>query len=461
VHDAAYSLLARVDRRRLHGLVARRLEREAASAGRLSETAADLARHYAAAADHPNAARLGRLAAEWAEGRYANEEAIAAYGIAVDAIRAGLRPDAAGAGARRDLAELLLAQSRVMRRGGRFAEAEQAIQEGAALRSDAPPLERARWQRELSVCAGDRKAFEEEDRLLLDAEALLGGVDQADPGWWPLWIELRADRAGLAYWLGRTDELADLLGSLEEPVARHGSTDQRSGFDDLYVRYLHRRDAFAPSEEVMTHARRAYAIDRQNPRLEDRGWAEFSFGFASLFDRDTTAAITHLGEAVAVADILQGRLLEARATTYLSIAHRLARQADACTTWTARAKEVSARLGIEQYVAVGLANQAWLRLLDGDAAAARRLADEASARWPASPPLPLRWLDTWPAMAADAELGDPGRAVERSGVLLDPGQWPPVVSVAEGLRALAEADGPETELLLARVLDLAREAGYL
>ena len=94
-------------------------------------------------------------------------------------------------------------------------------------------------------------------------------------------------------------------------------------------------------------------------------------------------------------------------------------------------------------------------------AAARRLADEASARWPASPPLPLRWLDTWPAMAADAELGDPGRAIGRSGVLLDPGQWPPAASVAEGLRALVEADGPETQLLLARVLDLAHEAGYL
>jgi hypothetical protein len=64
-------------------------------------------------------------------------------------------------------------------------------------------------------------------------------------------------------------------------------------------------------------------------------------------------------------------------------------------------------------------------------------------------------------MAADAELGDPGRAVERSVVLLGPGQWPPVASVAKGLRALAEADGPETPLLLAQVLDLARRAGYL
>ena len=212
IHDAAYSSLVRGDRRRLHGIVGRCLERDATRAGRIDQAAAALAYHFSRAKDHPKALRYGRDAARRAAVAYANSEAIDLYGTAIQSARALLagerEPD--GAAARQaELVDVLEARARLVRQAGRYEEAEGIFREAFALVPAEPRVGHARWLQSLATCASDRKAWDEEEALLLEAEQVLGQPDAVDDrAWWGTWIDGRMARAELEYWIGRIDDLS-------------------------------------------------------------------------------------------------------------------------------------------------------------------------------------------------------------------------------------------------------------
>ena len=470
VHDAAYSLLAKAERRRLHGVVARRLELEATERDGVTDAGPTLARHFRLAGEHAAAVHYARTAAARAADDYANDEAIALYGIAIDATRELLAEAAAGVAAdsaalRADLAEFLRADSSLLMLGGQYAESEACRREVLTLLPPTAHVERARALSRLADAVDSRAAYDEEEALLLQAEATLEAVPEPRAeSWWEVWIEVRSIRVGFAYWLNRTDELATLLASLDAPVRLHASAERRAIHEQNYVLYLHRRDSFGPSEEVMGHARAAYEAECTSGKRDAIAWADFMLGFAQLFNTDVVEAIEHLGRALDAAPVISDRLLEARASTYLAIALRLDHREADTARMTERAIESSRRLGIEQYVAAGIANRAWLCLRAGDVTGARELAEQAEATWPPTPPLPLRWLGLWPAIAADAALGEERAVLPRVAVLQSPGQWPPAAPVATALRALlSAADDPAADLRppLDVALARAREAGYL
>ena len=165
VHDAAYSLLTRAERRRLHGIVARHLEREARESGRLAETTAMLAQHYAKAGEHELARRNAAAAGERAAAQYANSEAIALYGIAIEATRSLLADPATRApratALRVGLADLLLDLGRLHALGGRYAESI-AVTREAIEHIHRIPASSGRWRsrssrRESTSCRSMRK----------------------------------------------------------------------------------------------------------------------------------------------------------------------------------------------------------------------------------------------------------------------------------------------------------------
>ena len=104
-------------------------------------------------------------------------------------------------------------------------------------------------------------------------------------------------------------------------MRRHGTPRQEVGFEGLIVEYLHRRDRYAPSDEVVGHA---LAASPPSPRWVTaamwRGLASTS-GSPPLAPRSQRAERelrSALDEAEQVGDIL----LVARSVTYLSIALR-------------------------------------------------------------------------------------------------------------------------------------------
>jgi hypothetical protein len=464
VHDAAYGLLTKAERRRLHGLAARRLEAEAVAEGRLLEAAAALARQFAAAEAHMPAARHARAAAERADADYAIDEAIALYAIAANSLRALVR--AAGATPPepllRDLRATLDRQGFCLKMRGRVAESDAARDEAYALLPPGPSVERAVLLGHRSDNASARHDYDAEESLLLGAERTLDAIrEPRDADWWHAWITIRSSRVGFAYWLDRTNEILPLLESLGGPVRDHGTAEQKAEYEHSWVMYLHRRDSFAPSAEVMAHVRAAYDADLASGRRDAIAWAEFMLGFSQLFSRDTQAAVEHLQLALAAGPRIGDDLLVARSATYLAFALRLARRFDAMGEVNERGLAYSRRLGIDQYVAIGLGNVACLRLRSGDAPGARDIASEGNAAWPDSPPNPLRMATIWPAIGADVALGDTAGAIGRLPALLAPGQWPPDLPVADALRTVLAADAADRHDLLVAALDRAREAGYL
>lgn len=129
-----------------------------------------------------------------------------------------------------------------------------------------------------------------------------------------------------------------------------------------------------------------------------------------------------------------------------------------------RAIASSPRLGLLNYVAVGLANRAWAALSEGDLDSARADAGHADGILAHDAPLPFRWLSIWPLFAVDVADGHPSAAVQRCAALLDPTQQPPAGPVGHALGAVMRAAGGPPEDLrtaLAYALDRAREHGYL
>ena len=466
VHDAAYSTLVRADRRRIHRIVGLRLEQEAERAGRLAEAAAGLAQHFGQAEDHEPTMRYARMAAERAAASYANAEALALYETAVTAARAVVEgsPDDAVEGARADVARLLEARGRILELVGRTDDAYDAAAEALA---NVPPGQRA-WRARLEALLGaaecDRRRFAEAQPHLLAAEAILGDPpSDDDPEWWLTWIDIRDIRAGRAYWLGETEEMEALIASLEEPVRLHGTAQQRAEHHDTIASFLQRRDKYLPSQEVLDHKLAAAAATAELGDRRAMAWERFTLGFTYSWNLDFGAAERELRAALAEAEQIGDALLEARSITYLSIVLR--RQGRPAETLRLVEGTIAAsrRLGLDQYVAIALANRAWAELRTGDLEAARSDAETAGRTWPVEPPYAFRWLDLWPLIAVDVAEERFGDAVPRCRMLLDPAQQPPAAPVQNALEAvLIVVDDPrELAAALQRALDQARQHAYL
>jgi class 3 adenylate cyclase/tetratricopeptide (TPR) repeat protein len=85
VREVAYAAMTYRVRRRLHAVVAARLEREAGPAA--DESAAVLSMHFERAGDHARAWRYARIAADRARDRFAHADAATLYRRALDAAR--------------------------------------------------------------------------------------------------------------------------------------------------------------------------------------------------------------------------------------------------------------------------------------------------------------------------------------------------------------------------------------
>jgi class 3 adenylate cyclase/tetratricopeptide (TPR) repeat protein len=467
VHDAAYGSLVRADRRALHEIVGRRLEHEAELAGRLDEAATTLAYHFGRAEDHEPTIRYGRIAAERAAASYANAEALALYDTTIEAGRAhlGAGPyDADDRDARLDLVRLLEARCTILELVGRVDETGGSYSEALGIVPADQVAWRARLEMLIGSAAGDRGHFAEAEARYIAAEATLGArPPDDDPDWWKAWIDIRGKRVDRAYWLADTNEMEQLIASLEEPVNLHGTPLQRAAYHDLMASYLQRRDRYVPSQEVLDHKLASAAATAELGNRRSMAWARFTLGFTCTWNLDFDAAERALAAALADAERIGDALLEARSITYLSVVLR--RQGRVAETLLLAERTIAASrpLGAYQYVAIALANRAWAELRLGDVATARLDAETAERTWPAELSYPFRWLGLWPLVAVDVAEARTNDALPRCEALLDPSQQPPAAPVAEALsRVLAAADDPrELAAALQVALDRAREHAYL
>jgi len=207
LRDAAYAMQLRSRLRELHRLAAEVLER--VYGGDLAASAADLAYHYRRAEDVPQERRYARMAGEHAAARYANADAAAFYGRALE-----LTPAADGPGRY----ALLLAREQVYDlQGAREAQrADLAALSSLAAQLDDPArrVEAALREARYADVTGDYPAMIAAARRAI--ELAQGGRRSADEAaghlHWARALWYQGDYAGVRAQATQALELARIVG---------------------------------------------------------------------------------------------------------------------------------------------------------------------------------------------------------------------------------------------------------
>jgi len=248
--EVAYDGMPQPRRRHLHGRAGTALEQSQASQ-RLEHWDL-LAYHYSHSADPARAIPYLVVAGDRAKDRYANEEAIAAYGQAVSLIEqtgSDPWPDTYGA-----ICESL---GNVLVRRSRYDGAIEAYGKGLA-------VARGAFQRtHLHVlCAKAETAAHRYPEALAQcdlAEKALGSAHaRPEPEWLSPWFDIQDVRMGILYWLNDIEAYARLIEQVRSFAEAHGSAEQRAGFFASIVRFSLRRDRCLVGDQTLEFARDAY-----------------------------------------------------------------------------------------------------------------------------------------------------------------------------------------------------------
>lgn len=471
VQEAAYARLTREDRRRIHGLVGRRLEQVALASGNHIAAASVLTHHFERAQDFPAAMRYGRMAAERATETFAIEEAGAMYAAAIAAARALVSDDGAEAN-RVALAELLAADGALLRIG-QPDEALTRCDDALATM----PAGRAVWRARVLMTCGDvemaRRSLDAADAQFAAASTLLGDEPPTDeseaPGWWAAWLDLKSRAVERAYWRGDATLMHAAIEELEGPLAIHGTPAQQADHYHNRAEQLMLRDRFVPSDEVLALMERAIEANGRHGLRRALAFDHFWLGFTCLWRREQARAESELRAAITLAGEIGDPLVELRALAYLCILLRRQRRVGEAGTVAERTMLLATRLGQDSYRGYGLSTRAWLALLDGDRPSARRdaaAADDLFVNDGSS--FPFRWLSAWTLIACEAAEGLLRDAAARCPALLDEGAQPlprRLAATVDEVLAAAELDTPGDDRALRQALDralsVARQDGYL
>jgi eukaryotic-like serine/threonine-protein kinase len=453
--EVGYDSMLQARRRHLHAFAGAALEESKAS--QRFEHCELLAYHYSRSTDPARAIPYLAIAGDRAKDRYANEEAIAAYGQAIDLIEHvdHRRPDLYSA-----ICENL---GVVQVRLSRYDKAIDAYQKGLTVVSDAS--QRAHLH---ALCCEAEEAAHRYPQALAQcdrAEQALGPApDEPGPQWLSSWFDVQGRRMGVLYWLNDTEGYGQLIDRVRPFVEAHGSAQQRMSFFLSLFGWGVRRDRYLISDETLEFARAAYTIAQADP--SSSRWTGFNYAFALLWHGDLDEATAMLRESLREAGHCGDTALRSRSLTYLMVAGRKRGDVDAVHkaigSVIAQAREAS----LPEYEAMAIANRAWVAWRSGEHAKAATDAQDALAVWKR---LPVRyfydWMAVWPLLAMALAAGRVEEAVEYARGMLPPPQQllqEPVRTLVESAIHAWDAGQPaEAEELLQSAIRAAGDLGYL
>jgi class 3 adenylate cyclase/tetratricopeptide (TPR) repeat protein len=455
--EVAYDGMPQPRRRHLHGRAGAALEQSRAS--QRFEHWELLAYHYSHSADPTRAIPYLVVAGDRARDRYANEEAIAAYGRAVGLIEQtgdDQWPDTYGATCE-SLGSVLVRRSR-------YDEAIEAYRKGLA-------VARGAFQRtHLHVlCAEAETAAHRYSEALAQcdlAEQALGPAHaRPEPQWLSPWFDIQEVRMEVLYWLNDTEAYARLIEQVRSFAEAHGSPEQRASF---FVNAIHlslRRGRYVADDQTTEFARDAYKA-AQEAGHEVLWRIQFEVGFALLWHGDLDEATAMLQDSLREAERRGEATIKSRATTYLMVAMRkrgdVGGVREVIPSVIERAREAS----LPEYEAMAIANRAWVAWRTGEQETSAADAQAALEKWEKLPVrYPFDWMALWPLLAMALASQRIERAAECARGMLPPPQQPlqePLRTLVNSVvRAWENGQPTETEELLRRAVRAAADLGYL
>ena len=419
IQEATYAGLLQGERRRLHGRTAWALE--AMCEYRLTENAAVIGRHFAAAGETEPALRYLEMAGDHATDVFANDEAISSFRAALKIADAQPARDETVAGT---VMRLCAKLANVLWRTARRAEAREAFRQALLFSGGATAVQRAHLRTRLGRVAMADFDYEAATAAFDTAADLLGDdPDCSDPAAADQWLELMVDgRAGLHVALREPDLALAALENARPVLQAAGGPDRKYSFYQFLALQRVIRNRLRVDGADVACMRLSLAAAESGSEEKDVGYARYFVGCFLLATGELAEAQQQLAAAFAIAErvgevLLRGESLLGLAMTALgrgdvAEVRRLVPQAVAACEAT----------GSPPLLDAARAGLAWIAWQDGRTDEVISLAEQASDHAPTviaeavlSGPVLL-----FPLIAARLALGQVAEAVTAARRLLNP-----------------------------------------
>ncbi|MCA1659799.1 MAG: AAA family ATPase, partial [Verrucomicrobiaceae bacterium] len=354
-HEVSYESLLLARRKELHHRAAEAIEELAPD--KLDAQAAILGAHYAKAEVPEKATGYLALAGDSAAKTYANTEAIAFYGQALEQISL-VRPGAenyAEHAARlhersADLLELI----------GRHEAAREGYAHAGASAPVLARATRARLFRKTAKTFSAERDYAEALRQYALAEESLGDPESFAGAEWEEWIDAGLERLFAYYFRNEIDKMDRSVTAIRKQVELSGTPRQQAMLAERIVVLRYRKDGCFPSDETVALARRSLESWKAAGELGPIGEAHFLLGFVYVSRGEADAAEEQLRAAEAICHRTGDLVLLARVLTYLAMAARWRRDVSAARAEADRLTPIVSQYRMPEYAGMVKATYAWI-----------------------------------------------------------------------------------------------------
>lgn len=411
LRQTAYAGLSEVRRRLLHRRVVDALS--AGRSGSVDEVAHQMAAHYEEMGNYEAAITHYRRAAAVAARVYAHRETLEHLQCAL-ALFSQIPADG-------ELwVELIEQQASVLALMGEYEQAR-AVLETAV--SHAPSK---LHQVNLLYQQGDTWLAQQQQAEALvtfdRALALLAeGSGQNEDGWEQSWLEVQLRRSTLFYFTSRLDDLSDLIDQLHEPIAAHGTIDQRRRYLDARNMLVFRQKRYRLDADDVATCQEILTLAEASENSQVVASSQFSVGFGYLWAGEIDLAIVYFEQAQQQAVEGGNVYLQNQIAAYLTQAYRLMGDVKQVRLLVAKHEEIASQAQNPFYSGMLSGQRAWLSVQDGVWETAVSHGNHALAEW-GTLPFPLQHIALWPLLAANIAQGKLADAVACASQMLAPMQ---------------------------------------
>jgi predicted ATPase/class 3 adenylate cyclase len=469
IQEAAYEAMLRADRKILHRSVAETLE--ALFPDRLDDLAATLGYHFGKGEVRDKAITYLTHAAENAQARYANQEAIGHYYAAIE-LAEQERENSSQPEIWEEKGVILREYlGDVLHLVGQHNEARATFKLAVEHADEKDIVRRARLQRKIGNTWIPLHSWKEALEAYQAAEKTLGQQqDENAVLWWQEWLQIQTDLMLLYYWENRPDEIKTLAVNVRPVIEKYGSPAQRGGFYQGLVMANLRLGRYRITEEILADTHAYVSVQKEiNKPSSALAFDSFIQGFVYLWHRDLEEAQDEMQTALHLTRQIGDVTIESRILTYLTVCYRMRGLVQEAHTTALQSQEAAARAGMVEYQATALANLSWVFWRLGNLEQAKKHALDALDGWKKIPAghasSSFKWTALLSLMAIATVDGQLDQAIGYDRALLDPSQMrlpdPLEDALNQAILCWDDKNSEEAVAQINRSIELAKEYGYL
>jgi class 3 adenylate cyclase/tetratricopeptide (TPR) repeat protein len=468
IHEVTYETMLKSDRKILHHTVAEVLEQ--VYPDRLKELAGTLGYHYFKGDVPDKAIFYLEQAAEVARSKFANQEAIELYNLAIEIINQDWDVETKKEDWSLKRQRFFENLGDVYHLVGQHKKAYDSYQACIDLIEPGENLQSARLRRKMGNTWVPQHRWDDALLAYQSAENTLGpDQNEAEVDWWQEWCQIQTDRMLLYYWTNQPEETNLLASRVRPALERYGSPTQKAGFYRGLVMANIRMERYRISGQILSDMKSYLSVQQEANNPSDLAFAYFLQGFTFLWHGDLDNAEDHMQTALKLGRQIGDIIVESRCLTYLTVCCRMRGQIEEVIGLAAQSEEIAKRANMPEYIGTAMANLAWAAWRQDDISGAEKKGLAALKEWGKIPEghasCAFEWTALLPLIAVAVDRQLPEQAIGYVLKLSDPTRQRlpdsiegPLISAVDSWEKI-----PREEVLdqLKKALFEAKNLGYL